>query len=429
MKKNTINNLLTYALLFVIIFLPKINIITVPGSITGIRIEDFLIILYFINYIFIKDKEKSLILKKIRNKFTLYIFFCILSLFLGIILFNNNILIGILFILRKIEYFIYIYVGYRYYKLNKNADIIHKIISISILYHLVILILQSKGIIGSYRLGSIQEDISEDRLCSFFNGAYEFSAYLLLFLIYFLNKVKYNKFNFIYIILITIEIYLSQSRTSLVIMVLLILLYYIFNNKKIARIIIRILIVVPILSIIIFSIPSITEKLPRFDTLNIDNMIVTTKIAWENKNIYSFIETGKYSLVSGINVDYSYNIRINKVMTLIDGFIKYPILGCGIGIIKGPADCNYARILAESGLIGMVLFLNVYIYIYRFSKEDENDYSIIIRYGLISIFIGSIFIDLFEASKIMMILWFIIGIEIFNKEKNKIKSKESQYES
>lgn len=50
------------------------------------------------------------------------------------------------------------------------------------------------------------------------------------------------------------------------------------------------------------------------------------------------------------------------------------------------------------------------IFILRISKKDGNkELAMLIGHGMLSLMITAIFIDIFEASKIMMFYWFVCG--------------------
>ena len=80
-------NKIILLLLMSIIFLPKINIINIPGFSTGIRLEDILISILMILFLkeFLSLKHKKTEIKKISMFFGIYMFCCALSLISGYI--------------------------------------------------------------------------------------------------------------------------------------------------------------------------------------------------------------------------------------------------------------------------------------------------------------------------------------------------------
>ena len=104
-----------------------------------------------------------------------------------------------------------------------------------------------------------------------------------------------------------------------------------------------------------------------------------------------------------------------------------------IGSISGgSADGNYIRILAESGILGIYtwIYMNYIIIKNAKGKIAKNKSMVIVNYALISMLLGSIFIDVFESSKVMMTMWFLIGISFAteDKENNNNINKETRNE-
>ncbi len=136
----------TNILLLCITILPKINLIKVGGSSTGIRIEDILILIYIVLEIMSRFKNGKKInckkLNKIKKIFSVYIMICICSTFFGTIKGWINPLVGGLYLIRKIEYFCMIYIGYNYMKKIKDLYKILPKINYIIYIHFGLSILQ-----------------------------------------------------------------------------------------------------------------------------------------------------------------------------------------------------------------------------------------------------------------------------------------------
>lgn len=423
-----------FLVIICITILPKINIIKIPGNSAGIRLEDLLMAILFIYYleeIFIKKKiiVDNIIMKKVIKIFSFYIFVTLISSIFGII--NNyvNPLLSLLYFLRKIEYFIMIFVGYDIIK-NRiyNVDKIERFFRFTVIFHFIISLLQLKGIVGSFNKGHALDYMVQGRISSTFNGAYELSAYLLLILPYFLydmfkNK-KYTIKNFIYVIIITICIYYSESRTSIAILLAIIIFMFFKFEKNLKLKLLIVDIICLMLILVSFYSISINLQETRFGSINIKEMINSTKEAWYGRNFENYVLTGSWygdnNLILSQELEASYTARVNHWMQLIDGVIKNPILGVGASISGGSADGNYIRILAESGILGIAIWGYMNYLIMKNTKEKifKNKSMAIVRYALISMLLGSIFIDVFEASKVMMTMWFLIGISYAAEDKN-----------
>ena len=124
----------------------------------------------------------------------------------------------------------------------------------------------------------------------------------------------------------------------------------------------------------------------------------------------------------------SYAIRINKWMALIDGTLRNPIFGLGASITKEAADGNYIRILAETGIVGLICWLLLVRKIIKNSKNYNDSINLIIKYGMYMLVLTAILIDIFESSKIMMFYWFILGCAYSNNkllDKGEINEKDT----
>ena len=102
--------------IFAMLFLPKINIITLAsGTSAGLRTDDLLIFLFMFTICFI-DKFKScktLFDTKVFKIFYLYFFASILSFFIGEISgYSFNTMLSFFTLIRKVEYFCFIFLGY-----------------------------------------------------------------------------------------------------------------------------------------------------------------------------------------------------------------------------------------------------------------------------------------------------------------------------
>ena len=414
--KITFNKLLYILLLVFLAFVPKINLISFSMTTAGVRIDDFIVLILFLMFlmsIFTKRsiKIESEKFKKTRKFIIIYLAVCLISVIVGSIAKTINPFSGIIYFCRKIEYFLFIYFGYDFYKSEEDKDFLTKFILVSIIFHFVVAILQYFGFIGAFISGSFEANISRSRIASIFNGPYEFAGYLLLLIPFISCNIKNNAIKIVSFIIIFVCIYLSQSRTSLIVFFVILLLQYIAknNSKNFKKIFIYAFLSITSI-FIITNIGDIIEYLPRFETLNLNKMILETKRAWMYKDFNSL-----YGHLSQEG-DMSFNIRISKNMSFIDGVIKHPIFGMGLSVVKIAADCNYIRIAAESGILGLVAFLALISCIYIEFKRGKLSLEQTIKFQLITLILSAIFIDIFEASKVITFFYFILGAS-FKQEK------------
>ena len=226
-------------------------------------------------------------------------------------------------------------------------------------------------------------------------------------------------------------IYKTESRTSLIIAgFIVVMIFFRTHKKSIQRIIINFFTILLFCGMIILLNPFNNINLLRFKQVNTASIKKIFEITWENKNFEKYIlfdnwyGDSTYSLnqIENLGMDASLYLRVSHWMQMIDGFIKYPLLGLGVSISGSAADGNYVRILCESGIFGIILWCILLYQIYK-SLKGKTIISRIMMYSFITLIIGATLIDLFEASKVMMVFWFMLGVtyayeDINEEEKN-----------
>ena len=447
LKGYVLKNIGIFVLLFIAIF-PKFNIMPIPKTYIGIRFEDFIAfgIGIFLIFRLLKNKNFDFKSKNLNNLiiiFLIYIASCVISTIWGI--YNNYISIpmSVLYLMRKVEYFLFIFVGY--FHVNDKEGI-YKTINFIILFHFIVCVLQLNGIIGSINRGEYTNLLIQNRVCSTFNGAYELSAFLLLLLPIYLYNIFSKKIriisSIIYVIMIGFMIFACQSRTSLVIFLFIIALMFMKYNRKLAKG--CILVGIPATLIVVFCITRFNLEsklgLSRFEDFSVKQISDVTRIAWKYRDFDEYVKNGTwYSsdliLNNGngikfvVDCDPSLFVRVNHWMQLVDGFTRSPFVGTGLSISQTAADGNYIRVIAESGLFGFALWSSVQILIILHMKKN-NKLNVIVRFAMYSLLLGAIFIDVFEASKVMMAFYIILGLAYReNKENDEIKYKEKNIEN
>lgn len=404
----------------VICIFPKVNIIGF-GSSTGIRLEDFILLICVVGIMVSSRKRIAnrgfLAIQKFRKCFYVYFFFAIISTFLGIIYGYTSPITSVLYLIRKFEYFTLIYIGYVYSKYYvKKAD---KYIKALVVIHLVFCILQYFGLMGSFNRGEAISTLTQGRVSSTFNGAYELSAFLLILLPYFLYSIFFVKkrvlSNLVYVAIITFCILLSQSRTSLfveaiVILVVMINSRFLQTKKGVFKIAIPVLLIgIPFVYLVGGSV-----DFSRYANIGLKKTIYIFQYCWENRNFESYVRTrdwyGNANLtiyqMSSMGYDGSMYARVSHWMQLVDGWLRHPIFGVGVSVAGGSADGNYLKILTETGIVGLLSWIVLLKNMFKALKKNKS----FLYYSLLSIAIGAILIDLFDASKVMMLYWFVFGV-------------------
>jgi O-antigen ligase len=117
--------------------------------------------------------------------------------------------------------------------------------------------------------------------------------------------------------------------------------------------------------------------------------------------------------------DRSLNIRLQAEWPrAIRAWLKNPLLGSGLSSTGLATDNDYLRLLAETGFLGLISFAavitRIYKHIYQYFLSPPQDFRqlFIVTCGLylFGILLNALFIDVFEASKIAIITWLVLGV-------------------
>jgi len=97
-------------------------------------------------------------------------------------------------------------------------------------------------------------------------------------------------------------------------------------------------------------------------------------------------------------------------------FQRNIFLGSGFSTLSVAADGDYHRMLGETGLLGTVAFLGIFAYSFLyFWKVKESlspltrSFTIGVFSGLVGLLANAVLIDVFEASKVALTMWLMLG--------------------
>lgn len=425
----------TYVILSIlfVILVPKLAVMSIPGTYVAIRGEDALIALFVLRSLIVallsktNSKISNIALRNIVFAFSLYIAWCLIAVLMGLSHgYIKNPLLGFMFLFRKVEYFSLMYFGIVYFNKSKNNSKFLLLIDFCVILLLAVGIMQKFNLIGAYSLGQYKP-IASDRIMSTFSGAYEYAGFLLLITPIYIHKMLNNKYKLLwvgYLFIIAYSLLITESRISLVAyfgIFLIGCINLIKRNIKKLLIFGYILITIVVTGVLLQSFIQAgkTKSLERFDTLNAPAMWQETLYAWNMRDYETFLLNGPQLYFTG--TDLSYSLRMSKWMNYIDGVVHHPFVGLGLSTTGEAVDGNFIRILAESGIIGFLLWAFVMFRIYRFAKNLVKQNKIegtIVHLGLIALLLSAIFIDVFEASKVAMVFWLFVGWMITQYNRN-----------
>jgi len=438
---NTLAKYTLAALLIVIPLYPKFPLISISGTFVSIRMEDILILLSGIVFLLLVFPQiKTFFKNKVFRAITLFILVGLISLLSAIFITKTiSIHLGVLHWLRRIEYFIPMFLAF-YVAKNKVA-------SMGFYLKILLIVLFATFIYGmgqrylswpivitqneEYSKGIALRWISGSHINSTFAGHYDLASFLVLILpaiIASLFVFKAIKVKLIFLISFFSGLWLlvsSASRISLVsyLMASTITLMLIKKTKFVP--------VIVVVSILFISFSS--NLLDRYQRIfevsvgKVKNYLINYTVS--DTSVYAQEENiliPKKVFVSSptptpVFEDRSTNIRLNvEWPRAIRAFLKNPFLGTGYSSITLATDNDYLRMFGEVGMLGFVAFALIFVRVtqalvrvFPFTKSFKKT-EIVLLAGFVGalpgIFLNAVFIDIFEASKFAILFWLMLGI-------------------
>ena len=415
-------------LAFTCLFIPKINLIQVnpDHSMAGIRTDDLLALVMVIAAVFDRRTWKDrriLIGLGFLGALSLA---CLISVFVGRGMgYDNAIPFSILSILRRFEYFAFALIGV-YLALHTEDGGKTALTEFTIMsgFHMIIGLLQVIGVCNYAVIGFLDfwDPSWANRAISTFNGHYEYGHFLCygiaVFLCVFLRTRKPG-----WLALVAANfgmIWLSSSRTSLIVGMLLTVLILLFSLRKSTPGLLKAFafggIALFLLAGILFATGAV--ELGRFGVINLSEYAETMQTTLANGNLPEYAKMVRAGISESTAIpagiaDPDVYARFFKWGAAMDGFRQSPFFGYGTGVTE-VMDGNYIKLLGENGIIGLLLWLGMYGYYMRvvWKARWKALPGRSVFWMMVSVLLASFAIDMFEASKPMEMLWLWIGLVI-----------------
>ena len=422
---------LAVPVLFTCFFLPKLNLLKVSSiSTAGIRIDDFLALGLLILALTDRRTWKN---KMIRRGVGMLIVLSAVNL-LSVVLsrmrgYDNQILLSVMMVIRKFEYFSFALTGIYIARRLKNPykTFMEEFTLMSVM-HLLPGILQVLGKCTYAVSGAESPDFFQGIAVSTFNGYYEYGMFLCFGCAVFMcDFLKHRSGLSLAMVPVTmVMLVLSESRSALLVGFFLILLaVFLPLRARASRPAMAIggygLLAAAGAGLLLLSGLVEIRSLGRFATVSLDSFLAYWKevlIRWGNLPQYvNMVRTGYFEFDAIDDLGYLHKIadwsaatRFLKWGAALDGLRMYPLLGYGTGLTH-VMDGNYFKLLGETGLLGTGLWLGFYGYfmhaVYKLRRQTRIGKALFLM--MAGILINSLFLDMFEASKPMELLWMVVG--------------------
>lgn len=121
--------------------------------------------------------------------------------------------------------------------------------------------------------------------------------------------------------------------------------------------------------------------------------------------------------ISTVLPDISFATRLQvEWPRAISAFLKNPLTGTGVASITEATDNDYLRALGETGILGfgllMLIMLKLQLYLWQKGRQHKTYQAVFwgVLFGSIALMINALYIDVFEASKVALMIWLIWGL-------------------
>jgi len=414
------------ALLIFIPLYPKFPLFTLPFTYVSIRIEDFLIaIACLISLLYFLRHRRSFRLPPLTSQITIFFAIGLVSS-LSAVLITQNVSppLVLLHFVRRLEYLSLFFVFYLYGSFGRSyrrftTQLLFLPAFGVFLYGLAQIYLKAPVI------STMNEEFSKGlaltlqpgvQLSSTFSGHYDLAIYLTFIVSLFaalVMLVKDKAKQGLYLLLLLPFIWLfsqAGSRMGLVGLITAVAFITYLTRRYWVGFIFFILIGVGVISS--------PYLLGRFQ--NILNIFPLTR----QSSITSIVALAEEETLRPIQQDRSTSIRFDvEWPRALRSFYKNPLLGTGYSSLDLATDNDYLRTLGETGLLGLLAFLSLlvslFILLLRHHQRAKDFWDKLITTASLGVFASmtsiALFIDVFEASKIALLFWSIMGLALSTK--------------
>lgn len=413
-----------FLIILVLIFIPlypKFPLVGVSGTFVAIRLEDILLlIVYGVWGIWAVKNRAWRNMTPTHKGIVVYWLIGLISVFSGIFLTKTaGLNLGLLHWFRRIEYMGLFFVGYSFLQNKNQIGFIVKTIVVTAI--IVALYGLGQQYLGLPVISTNNSEFSKGlaltlgpgaRINSTFAGHYDLAAFSILPLLVILGLFALYPKQRLFLAAAWVVVYwcilMSASRVTFVaVMATSALFLWIIRKRSW----IVVLTVIGIIGVLLSP-----QLLGRYRELIVNNI----KLSYISPVRAAVDEEVPDALKpSAVAEDRSLNIRLNASWPkALRSIYKNPLLGTGYSSVGLAVDNDYLRMLAETGILGLVSFTTILLGFIKLilirSRTKVFDLSqtfqLAVWCGLVGLMLNAVFIDIFEASKIAISLWLLLGI-------------------
>lgn len=401
------NYLIALILTFIPLY-PKFPLFGVSGTFVAVRLEDFVIAAVILFWATTALRQKYL---PVHRSILLYLVIGFVSIFSAVFITKTatpN--LGLLHGLRRVEYMTLFFVAFQALKTRIQLNFLIR--SFLVVSLIVAVFGLGQQFLGWPVISTTNSEFSKGlaltlgagaRINSTFAGHYDLAAFslfplLLIITLLALPQVR-SKWALLLIgSLVYWAMLLSASRVTFAAF---------FVSSAILLVVIRKLRwLAPLVLLAVISIIASPQLMGRYKELFINHVKAAA-----DEEIPDALKP------PAISEDRSFNIRLKAEWPkAMRAFYQNPLLGTGFSSVGLAVDNDYLRLLAETGTLGLLAFGLIIIRLFKSSLpfmrppgSITDAFIIAITLGLLGLLFNALFIDVFEASKIAVITWVLLG--------------------
>ena len=390
-----------YILIFSMLLSPEFIVGTTEGASLGrgvtLRMDDFIILLIGLGWLakMAVNKELGVFLRTPINKpIAYYLLACLISTLLGSLFLKVDLKTGFFFVLKYFEYVLIYFMAANHLKSKGQArNYVWALLITCVIVSVVgMLQIPESGRVTAPFEGEVGEP---NTLGGYLVFMLSITAGLLLTTTSLGLRLIYGSMAFLFIV----PLLFTQSRTSYLALILAGMAFLWLSEKRLI-----------VLIAFIFAgllLPFVTPK------------VVTERLSFT----FTQREQRGQIKVGGATIDTSTAARLHSWGGVTRDFKKHPVLGFGV-TGYGFIDAEYFRVLIETGLIGLFMFLvllsSIFRLAYRNLKEATGSFDRGLSMGFLAGFIGllvhAVGANTFIIVRIMEPFWFVLAIVIMLPE-------------
>ncbi|MEX2535996.1 MAG: O-antigen ligase family protein [Trueperaceae bacterium] len=397
----------TLAFLGILFFVPKANIFYPTSSYVGVKPDDLAFgALLVVTALLV-------CLNRLRDKVS-WTFLILAFLYLGVALIAggaSNASTRAMYVYRYASYLACLPIGVILAQRLKPKDTIHlaRLYTVASIATSVLIILQDQGIIGGFLNGTWTADVAA-RPVGQMSHPTEAAAVLLVvtgvaIALHHATTRVWRLHAITVIALAAAAVIITEARSTILAVALTIVVMWAFSGPVVRRIFTWSVFVLLLTTLSIGALPvdAFQESESRIlQLLHPDSIVPAFAIFTDDSASYQSRPEG---------VDPSLYIRLLKWRDALERFAMSPVWGQGAGALGPAVDGIYVRLLAETGLLGLIAFVGLLGIVYqRFRRATPSSRGV---GGVIlaTLLIGLV-IDIFYFARFAYVFWFSLGLLI-----------------